>query len=205
MKRRLSALVFPILAEILGITSGPLWGRDREAPPPFTEKVQNKDAGKLPTAKPILGSLDEKNGFRNYLFGMGIEEYQNLKPMPTPSSGGAEQWFRVEKFEPKLGDGHISSIMLAFEQNMLKKIVVDAEGKENAKVFRETLSKAFGEGDTPHGPLSQDLIWEGHRVVLCFVMTGEDARSSFTSSEIERKLENLKAKGDKKSITSPAP
>lgn len=159
------------------------------APPAVTDRVPNRHAGERPQAPASLGSLDDKNGFRNYFFGTGSDEYSDISPMVAPAKTDSEEWFRVTKFEPKLRDSIISSISLVFEQNMLKKIVVDARGKNNALGLMETLTKAFGEGDTPNGLLSSDRIWEGRRVVLYFTIIGEDARASFTSTEVEKKLE----------------
>lgn len=109
-----------------------------------------------------LKKLDEKNGFRNYIFGTNISQYPDLKEIAD------EEGYYTSLIDTlKIGDYDLKRIAYSFYKDKLTEIVIETEGYLNSRGFLSILQKAYGSGYKPNRYMEK-YAWLGKKVKMMY-------------------------------------
>jgi len=149
-----------------------------------------------------LKALDEKNGFREYKFGIDTSAIPNLKLTETDNTGLTRFY---EKTDEKLsiGDAEIESIAYGFYKGQFYSVLIKTKGYSNSKALLEMMRELYGKGYQSN-QFIETYIWFGKLVNASYDENSitRDATVYFTSKSIQEQKKKdaderkKKAKGE---------
>ena len=149
-----------------------------------------------------LKTLDDKNGFREYKFGMGHQDIPNLKLV---SEDTVTHTSFYEKTDEKLtiGDATVESIGYGFYNDRLYNVLIKTKGLLNSRAVLSVMEGLYGKGEQSN-QFIEKYFWLGGVVNAFYSQNSitNDAQIYFGSLPIveERKKDAearaKKAKGD---------
>jgi len=110
-------------------------------------------------AQGSLKKLDERNGFKGFVLGDSIKNYNmaNLKPLPT----SGPMFYSVKEFNKKIGAAEVSSMYISVFEGKVSSISAYFEHR-HAEAIRRTLEEAYGrwtERDGGRYRWMTDRVW----------------------------------------------
>lgn len=146
-------------------------------------------AGKMPSKAEGLSALDEKNGFRDVMFGINISSTHFKGSRLVEDSGNTKFYVRpTDKMQ--IGGSELESITYSFYKDHLSGVMIKAKGKVNSASLLEVFKAAYGPGHKGNQFIER-YFWFGAKVMLYFdenVITG-DATAALMSEELRKQKE----------------
>jgi len=111
-----------------------------------------------------IKALDEKNGFREYNFGVDTNAIPNL--MFIGESGGERSYKKTDE-KMSIGDAEIESIQYIFYKNQLSSVYISTNNLTNSRAVLRVLRELYGNGYKPNQFMDK-YNWSGKRVYLVY-------------------------------------
>jgi len=142
--------------------------------------------------------LDEKNGFRDDIFGTPIESYKNLVEVDK-TKDGFEILYKKTDENLSLGNVELLSITYTFYKGKLDAILLTTKGYTNSRGILDILISNYGNGYQSNRYI-EDYFWFGKKVVMSYSENSltNDATVFIATKENDKEKENDKKESIKK-------
>jgi hypothetical protein len=149
-----------------------------------------------------LKKLDEKNGFRQYKFGMSVDSIPNLKLIETSKNGFSKYYDKTDEVK-KIGDFNVDRIVYGFYKDKLDIVMIYIKSYGNSKGILGVFETQYGKGYQANRYM-EDYTWFGKTITLSYdenSLTNDSKifiyTNQFTSEKAEdKKISEEKAKNE---------
>lgn len=137
--------------------------------------------------------LDQKNGFRNYIFGVYLNNFPNLRPLKD------KNWYYALNEDKKIGDYTVKMISYYFYKSQLAYIIIDVEGQVNSQGVLSVLQKAYGYGHKSNEYI-EEYGWLGNVASMIYDENSVTHNATITiqNNALTKQEEAEKQEADKK-------
>lgn len=142
--------------------------------------------------------LDEKNGFRDDIFGAPIESYKTLVEVDK-TKDGFQILYRKTDENFSLGIIELSSVTYTFYKGKLDAILLSTKGYTNSRGVLDILISNYGNGYQSNRYI-EDYFWFGKKVVMSYSENSltNDATIFIATKENDKEKETDKKESIKK-------
>ncbi len=141
--------------------------------------------------------LDEKNGFREFKFGMNADSIPNLKLV---ESDGFCNYYEKTDEKLKIGDYDVKSITYGFYRGKLDFIFIEIKGYNNSRGILNIFESQYGKGYQSN-PYIEKYYWFAKTVTLSY---DENSINNNANIIIHSKMFDDIKKTDKKTAEEKA-
>jgi hypothetical protein len=202
-----------LLPSCVGSLTPPLAGGDQsQIVSQNSSPATMSDTPDLPapraTATSKYPTLDNKNGFRDYILGRSLSKF-NPTELGPPIIVGDDHRYMLETFDKTVGACQLSFIRLDFEQDYLDEITVGVDGNQNVQALKDVFIAAYGQPERGI-TMFPSYVWEGDNVVINF-QTEEDmfdglisGKAYFSSRSVTSRIQEITNEKAKQGATEAA-
>ena len=143
-------------------------------------------------------ALDEKNGFRDYKFGIPTEEISNLKLVEASKDSLTKVYSKTDD-KKQIGEYDVENIYYSFYKNKLSFILLKTKGYLNSRGVLNVLVSLYGNGFQSNKYI-EEYYWLGKVVTLSYKENSinNNATIIIQNNEIQNEKEADKSVKDKK-------
>ena len=143
-------------------------------------------------------ALDDKNGFRNFIFGTDIASYKSMSQFDVSNDGLTKYYFKTDD-KLTIGINKLEGIAYGFYKGKLSTIVIKTKGSENSHGVFASLREMYGSSWAPDEYTDQHH-WLGKVVRMTYEETlNGDATVIMMSESIIKQIKKDEAAANKKS------
>lgn len=139
------------------------------------------------TSRPSLRALDQKNGFRDVVFGTPLADLRSMRLVETNRLG---QVFQRPTDALREGGAALSSLGYGFYKGQLASVLLVTKGLANSRALLQALQASYGPGVEQTGFRARGYVyylWKG-RVATMFYLEdpGHDAWVTISNEALSR-------------------